>query len=603
MIQVFGFLLTRSMRNRFVRRLARLRELRYLIPTVVSVGWIGFWASRAFFRGGSVQIASFPWAEDPTGLREGVVLLGSLVFFAFIALLWIVPSRAAALEFSPAEVHFLFTAPVTRRQIVHYKLIRAQIGILFGATIAAFFWGGRLLTLAGLARVAGFWLMFATLHLHTIGAGFARTGLIEQGVTGLRRRIVPLGVVLLFVVGIVVGAREAWPAITAAARGLLNEDGDLSRSGISNFLAVVAEVGTSGLLGIVLWPFQVLPRLVLSLTPAEFGRGFRVGLGLLLLHYIWVIRSDAAFEEASAELAQKRAARRARVRSASRRGGRLVGQARPFPWRLAPEGRPETAILWKNLVSMSRVVPVRALVALGAFLLAVLGWTIGFAEAGTAIGVVTGLLLAQIAAFTSFFGPLFVRNDLREDLFRIDQVKTLPIAGHAVVWGEILAPFSVLAAIQVLSLGIAVGAVLLSGVSRLGPLSLAWMVAIGVAGLFVLPALTLASVALQNALVLLFPAWVSLGNSRARGFEASGQRILTLFGTVFVNAVVALPAVLCGAAVTFLFLGVMGPVALVLGAGIAAAWIVLEVWLGCRMLGKIFDRLDPSTAGIEAQED
>ncbi|MGH7724173.1 MAG: putative ABC exporter domain-containing protein [Candidatus Eiseniibacteriota bacterium] len=603
MIEVFGFLLARSMRNRFARRLARLREPRYLIPTLVSVGWVVFWASRAFVGDGNVRIRTMPWAEDPQGLREGTILFGSLVFFIYVAILWIVPSKGAVLDFTPAEVHFLFTAPVSRRQIVHYKLIRAQIGILFGATIAAFFWSGKLLSLGGLARVVGFWLMFANLHLHTIGAGFVRTGLIEQGVTGLKRRIVPILVVLLFVVGLIVGTLQAWPAIGEAANGLIGDDGDFSQKGLSNFLAVVSRVGTTGILGVVLWPFQALARLVFALTPGEFLRWFVVVLGILGLQYIWVINSDAAFEEASAERAQKLAARRHRVRETARRGGRLVTSARPFPWKLAPTGRPEVAILWKNLVSMSRVVPVRAMFALGTFLLAILGWTIGFAKAGTAIGVVMALLLAQIAAFTSFFGPLFVRNDLREDLFRIDQVKTLPIAGHAVVWGEILGPFAVLAGIQLLALGVAVGALLLSGIQNLGPLSTTWMVAIAVGAMFVLPALTLASVALQNALVLMFPAWVSLGNSRARGFEASGQRILSLFGTLIVNAFITLPAVICGAVLTYVLLGFLGPTALVLGSIVAAAWIVGEVWFGCRILGKIFDRIDPSTAGIEAQEE
>lgn len=602
MIRVFGFLLGRSMRNRFVRRLARLREPRYLIPTVVSLGWIGFWMSRAFTRG-HVRMGTFSWAEGPGGLREGLVLLGSIVIFLYIALLWLLPSKQAALEFSPAEVHFLFPAPVTRKQIVHYKLLRAQIGILFGASIAAFFWSARMLSVDGLSRLAGFWLMFATFQLHSIGAGFVRNGLIEQGITGLRRRILPLVIVVLFIVGAVMGTLSAWPLIVDASRGVVQADGDISGKRLGAFLEVIAHVGTSGLLGAVLWPFQILPRLVLSVTPAEFARWFLIGFALLLAHYLWVIRSDTAFEEASLELSQKIAARRARTGRSGRRAARIITGARAFPWKLSPTGRPEVAIVWKNLISISRVIPVRALIGLTAFLIAIIGWTVGLSSAGTAIGAVVVVLLAQVAGVAALFGPLFMRNDLREDLFRIDQIKPLPITGHALVWGEVLAPWAVLTLIELVAMSVGMGTLLLSGVRNVGRLNLPWLMAIGTAAMFVLPALTLASVALQNALVLIFPAWVSLGTSRARGFEASGQRILTLFGTLIVNGVVALPAAISGAAVTFLLAGVMGSASLVLGGVVTAAWIVVEVWFGCRLLGRLFDRLDPSTAGIEAQDD
>jgi len=41
----------------------------------------------------------------------------------------------------------------------------------------------------------------------------------------------------------------------------------------------------------------------------------------------------------------------------------------------------------------------------------------------------------------------------------------------------------------------------------------------------------------------------------------------------------------------------------IVGALIAAAWMVAEVAFACRLLGRVLDRLDPSTAGIEAQEE
>ena len=106
---------------------------------------------------------------------------------------------------------------------------------------------------------------------------------------------------------------------------------------------------------------------------------------LLVLAYRWVIRSDVAFEEASAAAAEK---------GGGRCGGRCVaGDAsgpdrgpRPSRWRSS--GPVEVALLWKNLIMMSRyasmltllrVLP--AIVVIGV-ILALAGGSSGFAVGG-----------------------------------------------------------------------------------------------------------------------------------------------------------------------------------------------------------------------------
>ena len=69
-------------------------------------------------------------------------------------------------------MQFFFTAPVSRRQLVHYKLLRAQLGIVFGLAIVSLFSGaavsGRIWFLLG------GWLLFATVRLHLVGVAFTR---------------------------------------------------------------------------------------------------------------------------------------------------------------------------------------------------------------------------------------------------------------------------------------------------------------------------------------------------------------------------------------------------------------------------------------------
>src|SRR6185503_12242660 len=129
------------------------------------------------------------------------------------------------------------------------------------------------------------------------------------------------------------------------------------------------------------------------------------------------------------------------------------------------------------------------------------------------------IICTLVAVFTTVLGAVFLRNDMREDLFRIDAIKTMPLAGHQIVWGEVLGAWSALALIQVLMLLFAAVSFSLVDPESLGAIKQGWVYFSGAAGLLVLPAVTLAAVTLQNAMVVVFPAWVSLGNSRARGFE------------------------------------------------------------------------------------
>src|SRR5205085_7964459 len=110
-------------------------------------------------------------------------------------LAWMVPHQRAALAFTEAEVAFLFPAPVTRRGLIHFKLLRSQTAILFTTvllTLVANRFGGR-----AWIHAAGWWVILSTLNLHFLGSSFARTLLLERGISNWRRR---LGILLLLAV-------------------------------------------------------------------------------------------------------------------------------------------------------------------------------------------------------------------------------------------------------------------------------------------------------------------------------------------------------------------------------------------------------------------
>ncbi|MCK7478231.1 MAG: putative ABC exporter domain-containing protein [Candidatus Moduliflexus flocculans] len=103
----------------------------YIVGLVV--GLLYFYV--AFFRRNRRRR---PVDDLPTvaALAGPVQLVASLFLFSAAVIAWVWPSGRPPLPFSRAEVQFLFTAPVSRRQLVHYKLWRSQFAILFGSAVA-----------------------------------------------------------------------------------------------------------------------------------------------------------------------------------------------------------------------------------------------------------------------------------------------------------------------------------------------------------------------------------------------------------------------------------------------------------------------------------
>ena len=92
--------------------------------------------------------------------------------------------------------------------------------------------------------------------------------------------------------------------------------------------------------------------------PLDWLHAIGPALLLLGLHYVWVIRSDTAFEEAAAETSLRRA--RARGRRGARPAGYSAHRRLPALLRLAPLGWPAGAILWKNVLAVVRARRTRA---------------------------------------------------------------------------------------------------------------------------------------------------------------------------------------------------------------------------------------------------
>jgi hypothetical protein len=106
------------------------------------------------------------------------------------------------------------------------------------------------------------------------------------------------------------------------------------------------------------------------------------------------------------------------------------------------------------------------------------------------------------------------------------------------------------------------------------------------------PALVFAQLTVHNAAAVLFPAWVPLGNTRPRGLDAMGQRLI-LLGAVLLTLVLMLaPGLIVGAILWFAFYRFIGPAVLIPGAAICLAIVGLEVLAATEALGPAFEKLD-----------
>src|SRR5439155_19971040 len=108
--------------------------------------------------------------------------------------------------FTEAEVNFLFPAPISRRTLIHFKLLKSQMAILFTTLLLTFmsgrFGGGG----APWIRALGWWVILSTLNLHFLGSSFARTMLLDRGISNWQRRSA-----VLLLVGSSVAAVLLWP--------------------------------------------------------------------------------------------------------------------------------------------------------------------------------------------------------------------------------------------------------------------------------------------------------------------------------------------------------------------------------------------------------
>ncbi|HEV3216702.1 MAG TPA: putative ABC exporter domain-containing protein [Vicinamibacterales bacterium] len=571
MTSTFVYLTVCSIRNRIRTRLRRLKQPRYLIGSVVGILYL----SSIVFRRGMTRAGGSAGPLTMLGRFRGPIgFFATLSLFAGAAAAWLSPAAGRPIEFTPAEVQFLFQAPISRRQLLHYKLLRGQGGALFGSAVATVLLRPGSFATAWTFWV-GMWLALQVMRLHFMGVALRRQSLTQHGVSGIRRQWLPLAMVTGAVAVLAATVALDWPTLLAMSR-------------LDDVFREVMRLASTGAASLVLWPFRAVVTLPMSGTSGAFLRALPGPLLLLWLNYLWVLRSDSAFEEASAAYAEQRAA----LRGAPARGRAKVS-AGSTPFMLSTTGRPETAILWKNLIMLGRYASLKVLLrVLPIFIVLVMV----FSGDGRGGGIQAGIAMMSliVAAFTVLMGPQLMRNDLRQDLASLSVLKTWPVGGAALIRGEVLAPAAVLTVIVWLL--VVTGAIFSGGATALArdvP-SVADRASYAAAAMSLAPPLILTQLVLHNGIAVMFPAWVAIGTARPRGIDAMGQRMLMLAGIVLTLGASLLPAALVAGAAGLVLYLVTRSIPVVVPAAIMAVVLIAECLVAIDGLGRVFERTDAS---------
>ena len=512
------YLAVRSIRNGFVLRLRRLRQPRYLFIALAVIAYFGMMIFNRTNAGG--------W-KIPERYESTAMIAVAVVAFVVMALGWLLPG-SGTLTFSLAEVNFLFPAPIGRRQLLGYRIVRLLIATCGGALFFTLI-GGPTRPLAAVLFAAKTALIMSVIAVHEAGISLYRTNQKNMGGLSARRNIpVLVTVVLLMALSALALARFAF------ADGVVE----------SSLLTTVV-------------------------------------IGLLAANVVWVLRSDAAFEEEAAISAEKVGAAIAALQKGVKPARPTATRTAPF--RLSPSGPPELAILWKNWLLFGRT-PRMLNVTVGLSLLLVVGGYLAADVNGAGEKAVPFLFLV-IALFAVVLGPAMAKWDLRQDLANLVVLKTWPVSGAAIIRGELLAPAVVLcsgATVSILLAGVLAPATLFTGATAVsGRLSLT------VAAILVANTVIITQLVVQNGIAVSFPAWLRITPGTGMGgVEATGQMMVVMYGGLIAVAVAVLVPSAVAAALMFTLGGILLP-------ALAFALVLLvECYAASEILGGILDRTD-----------
>ncbi len=529
MTSAIGYLLTRSAWNR-ARQVAS--DFRRPGPSLAAGAAVAYFILLAWLS---------PGARGAPRDSQAAATVGALGMLVLVASAWLLGTGGKLVELSSAERALLLPAPLSPGRVMDVKLLRLQATMLGNALLWTALTSGGLDWATLARRALAFWVVLTTLQLHRIGA--ARVRSVAAIHPSIRRAVGLFGIALVALVPVVLSG-----AISTSAPDL---------AGFLNQLA------SHPVARAILWPFVVVLRPLAASTAAEWIAALVPAVAFLLLHYLWVRRLGPQRECTPDPL--------------------LLPKGAPV-WRLASGGAAAGAFFWKHVTALVRR---PAAGVAGAAMMVLVSLPLVLRASGRVeASIFLGLLFLMWALLLLLVGPQFVRNDLRRDQGLLSLLRTLPVRGYDIILGASGAAAIALAT-GVVALLLA-GAVATAGSDQaLLPAEHrgAWLVAL----VLVIGPVSFAGILLQNAAVILLPAWSRMTARRGTAMALGANLANSALAILVLGMLLLVPYALAFG----LWRATEGrawvPLACALLAGVA---ISAECWVMVKWLGGRFEKME-----------
>jgi len=595
MTRAFIYLRLTSFINYILSTVKRLKEPKFILGTAAAFLYLYYVVFRTM-GGEVVNSKHLPVSYQnsltiETYTRDQFLGVGACILFLLtivrVGWLLVSPPKQVGLKFSDAEIAFLFPAPLTRKKLIHFNLLSAQITVLISSVILTLVFGrGNVGFVLNIYRTLGWWVILSAMNLFSIGSGLFVTRTLERVSKPLVAKIVT-GLLLIVLVKFAFSSFLNAPLLESVASG--------SITSILAHANAFIKVGTFRWLFL---PFSILVTPYFSTHWNTFIFGIAQALVVLAILYCWILNMEVSFEDASLARAENRAA----IRAAVAAGKPPINASTPNkvfkdPFRLSSYGSPEIAFLWKNLISIQSWFNLRLILLM--FGPALASGFYAIHESGKELdGAKLILIISSVVAMvTLLVGPQFLRQDLRSDIVYMDMLKTYPLKGWQIVLGEIITPVFVMTSCLLLSLGLCVFS------STKHPQSVYSAFSVILTGILVIPPVCTLQLIIPNAAALIFPALAMSANNRRGGIEVVGQRLIFILGQIFAIICALIPALILGLLVyisahwwagLFFMDQLAKCIGAFAGAGTAMLLMVGEIALGLWWLGYRFEKFDIS---------
>lgn len=522
-----------------------LRTFRGLFQFAFVIAMLLYGAASMYFVG-SLQSAPSVLSGPFATAQDDLISLG---LFAATTCIVLFSSGEASVYFTASEVAYLFPAPVTRKQLLTYKLIKSLMGIIGISVFIMLLSMSRIQS--SLSRLIGTVLTISFLQLVTMNVAFLRQ-ILEHKVHLWIRRVLGTGLGLLVLIAVNQMMQSAamgdWAAVMKTIHG----------STVGRCLLAPFSVFTSMLRATDLNSFFIAVAIVLVIDASLLILAFR--LDALSLEAAFAISEKVT---AKLKLVQSKGVWQAFGTPTSAVAKRRVVQL-PFWAGVGP-------VVWQRMTTTFRA-STQLFWMLGAAVLVAAGIVYAVAKSGPG------------AAVAPFFGvgamgymSLLVCLTLQNDIERVGFLKSLPLRTVSIVIGEMLGFVVLLSVTQLL---------FMAGIMYFFPQQFLWVLC-GMALTFPLNFLLFG---VDKLVFYIYPTRLAKG---APGdFQNSGKQMIFI----------ALKMSILGACLLVMGLSTL-PAALLLHSPVAAVGsfavvLLLECVAVVPLLSIAFDRFDPGVTMV-----